>query len=260
LKNSLLVLTLIISFRIHSQDLKLVDSLVFQSEITCACANYKNEIFIGLASGEIVVTDPNGKINKRFSHPNTGPASHIDCANPLKVLVFFENAQTYLFMDRFAADPSYYQIDNDAALRVDFLTLAADQSIWMATSPDLWLTRKDLVHTSKLYQLTNLLQDDETLMGLFSLRNAVVLQTNRQFFYFNLAGQLIQSIPSQRWVNPMVNPSAIYFVEANKLVSTSLDGLSFLEIKAVSTYSRGLTLSDNKLILMTTNRVDYFIR
>jgi hypothetical protein len=193
------------------------DSLQLSSSVTCICQNFKKEIFLGLESGDIVKLDENGSLTQQFSYPNMSSVTSITCANPLKVMAFYRDNQNYLFLERFNSQPRMYEFSPDR--RIEFATLAPDQSFWLITTNDLQLVRMDIIGSEAiLYQLSNVLSGNDVLLDLINYENGIAILTNQHFFQFNLAGQLIHTYP-------LVSGSNTYEING-KVYAKNLDTFS----------------------------------
>jgi hypothetical protein len=191
MKHSLQIVFFLLTTTLHAQEVTQQDSITLDSDINCLCANLRNEIFVGQSNGEVVIISGDDRvITERFSYPNLGPVSKITCANPLKVFVFFEDTQRYIYLDRFSVRPTIYNVQEDLSQRIDFLELSADQSLWSISAPSLVLHRHFHSNVNEIYLLQSILTDDESILGLHAIGNQMLLQSDKNLYYFNIAGQL----------------------------------------------------------------------
>ena len=254
MKVSLLICSLFLKITLLSQSHTPLDTLSFGDEVSSLCGNLRSEIYVGLENGEIAKITPLGEIAEIFSYPNLGSISKINCANPLKVFVFFEDTQQYLFLDRFSVRPSLYNATSDLFERSDFLELAADQSVWSISSPGLELRRYMNNISTELYLLQSILSEDEDVLGLHSVGNEMILQTQNQLYIFNLAGQLLRSTIGFD-SNISTSQNDAYWITENNKELHSLAG-KFQESIAPG-YEKGIKL-DSALILSKKNQLFFY--
>lgn len=261
MKLSLFALICLIATPLLSQSLEKYDSLIFNEEITCLCVNVRQELFVGISSGEILKLSNEGETMEQFSYPNLGKPAKINCANPLKVFVFFEDTQRYLFIDRFTASPAIYEMQLESFKRAEYLSLAADQSLWSVTSPDLALNRHQQNTSQQLYLLSALIQPYEDIKNLLSIGNRILLQTSEKLYFFNLAGQLIQE-RLYAFGDISVARNKGYYIDPVELqLKPVTEDQNSKPVEIPTGYQSGVLLSKDKMVLVTENGLDfYFIR
>jgi hypothetical protein len=258
MKASLVVFFYFALFSVIGQTLTREDSLMFESEISCVCSNFRNELFFGLESGEIVKATHQGSILEKFSYPNTGTPTHITCSNPMKVFVFYEETQSYLLLERFAVAPKIYQLDTDMQRRVDHMIMTSDQSLWMVTSPDLMLHRRTENQSIGLYQLNAIINSDDKINGLYPLSKMVSLVSDQRIMYFNLAGQLISKLHRKPNSIALSHENSIFIIDSHRLVEYTVDDQYTYEIESSNSFDSGMRISDEQFILIKESQVAFY--
>lgn len=261
MKLNFFLIVLSFSYGLSAQQWIKSDSIVLDQSILCSCINVNDEIFLGTQSGVIIKSGLHGEIVQEFSYPNTGLPTQIDCANPLKVFVFFNETQSYLIIDRFTVSPKIYNLSSKPGERIEQATLAADQSIWSVSYPSISLSREDISGKSTLYFLTSLISEDETVSQLLALGKQIVLVTNKKLHYFNLAGQYLgnQVLSTPAIIQP--SKSNGYYLYDKKLYTISAIEPIAGPFNVDSNYQIGALINPDLCILINDNQGDfYFMR
>ena len=251
---SLYLCFLSLKLTIVSQTLTAIDTLSFQYNVSTLCGNLKSEVYVGLENGEIVKVSPLGKVIEIFSYPNLGAVAKINCANPLKIFVFFEDTQQFLFLDRFSVRPNLYNVTGDLFERTDYLELSADQSLWSISSPGLELRRSMDNISTELYLLQSILNEGEDALGLHSIGNQMIIQTQNKFYIFNLAGQFLNtSTGSESTIS--ISQNDAFWITDDKTKLYSL-GRGF-EGLITPGYDKGIKV-DSSLLLSKDNQLHFY--
>lgn len=243
-----------------AQGLEPSDSLQLQSKVSCLCQNFKKETYLGLSNGEILKINADGKIAQTFSYPNMSEVTHISCSNPLKIMAFYRDNQSYLLLERFNSNPRLYNITLDADKRIEFALQAPDQSLWTITTQSLELSRQDLAQSNQtLYLLTTLLIPNEEIIQFMESGNKIYLLTDLRILTFNIAGQLIEIQNIEKHCNPIIIGNHLIQQKKNAVSLFSLSDKKITEIFLRGYYQYFFELED-AIATITEDRIYYFPR
>ena len=250
MRTSHFFLTLFLSSFGFAQPYQSPDSLRLTGEVSCVCQNFKDETYLGLTSGEIIKLDHTGKIDQQFSYPNMSEVTHISCSNPLKIMSYHQDNQSYLLLERFNTNPRLYPITPNPNQRIEYATLAPDQSLWMITTLGMELIRRDVVGNEiLLYQLATLMDENENILGINDVGNQLVIRTDQQLMSFNLAGQLIGKYLLENSSNAYLLKESLFIPKKNGVTSYSIQGKMITEINLPKDYQWVIELKSTILLI-----------
>lgn len=100
-------------------------------------------VYIANDAGDVIQYDFNGNKVNTYSPDKPGIVTLIEAWAALRILVFYEDFQEYLFLDRFLNASPYYQIGRENVGFSTLLTLAEDNNLWLIDNETLNLIKFD---------------------------------------------------------------------------------------------------------------------
>ncbi len=208
--------------------------------------------------------DTAGKPVLNFSPPTRGRITAVDAWNPMKVLLFYEDRQELLLLDRFLRPITSTQLsDFTMAGVVRAATLASDDGFWLFDGTELTLRKLDMRNrTSVVETPLNLVLDNERfdVRLLREYQNMVyMLDANGGIFVFDNLGNYKKNLPHVGLSYLSFSGNELYFIKENKLHFQDLYSLQTrtLDLPAGKSYQSALVHA-NYLYLFTKNELEVY--
>ncbi len=90
----------------------LVGSHTLKDVVTTGDVSPFGEVFLGTASGRVVVLSEDGELTRDFSSMAYSAVTAIDAGNSLKTFLFYGDLNRFEFIDRFTAQPREYFVSD----------------------------------------------------------------------------------------------------------------------------------------------------
>lgn len=141
---SIIVFFLLISVKIHAQELSLIKKQTI-SNPTLISIDKKNQLFLANTAGDIIAYDANlNELNIRFSPQKMADISFLEANATVRVLVFYQELQNFLILDRFLNPTGEYTFENPDIFFVKIATIAYDNNIWLIDEGDFSLKKYEV--------------------------------------------------------------------------------------------------------------------
>ena len=200
-----------------------------------------------------------------FSPPERGRISTIGAWNPMKILLFYEDRQALLLLDRFLRPISSTNLrDINYEGIATAATLSADDSFWLFDETNLTLSKLDL----RLREVTvetplNLILDRERfdVRQLREYQNMLyLLDYNNGIYVFDNLGNYKKSIPFKGLEYMGFRGSELYFVQDGQLIfyDLYLSEKRSVALPEKEQYLAAL-VGDNQLYLFTRDKADVYL-
>lgn len=138
------IIVLMTFISLKAQDLTLLKTHNI-SNITKVSTNKKNHLFIAKTNGDIEVYDNDlKKTNIRFSPQRMAGISFLEASATVRILVFYQELQSFLILDRFLNPTGEYSFANPDVTFVKLATLANDNNIWLIDEGDFSLKKYEV--------------------------------------------------------------------------------------------------------------------
>ncbi|QCR25192.1 hypothetical protein C1N53_20280 [Pontibacter sp. SGAir0037] len=166
--------------------------------------------------------DPSGKPLLHFSPTTRGQIAAIEAWNPLKVLLFYEDRQEILLLDRFLRPITSTQLsDYNISGTVRAATQSSDDSFWLFNETELTLSKLDIRNRSVTVSTPlNLILDQANLdvRQLREYQNKVyMLDANGGVLVFDNLGNYTTKLPFTGLSYISFYGNELYFVKDNIL-------------------------------------------
>jgi hypothetical protein len=208
--------------------------------------------------------DSLGRPLDTFSPPTRGRISQMEAWNPMKILLFYEDRQEILLLDRFLRPISSTDLrDINYEGMAKAATLSSDDSFWLFDETNQTLSKLDL----RLRQLTvetplNLILDKARfdVRQMREYQNMVyMLDYNSGIYVFDNLGNYKRAIPLEGLAYIGFRGNELYFVQDGKLNFYNLytQQQRSLELPEGKSYITALA-GDRQLFLFTKKEVDVY--
>ena len=209
--------------------------------------------------------DPLGRPLDTFSPPMRGRISTIEAWNPMKMLLFYQDRQELVLLDRFMrpissislSDINYQGIAKAASL-------AADDGFWLFDETNVTLSKLDVRLRKPTVETTlNLILDKEhfDVRMLREYQNMVyLLDYNSGIFVFDNLGNYLKKIPYKGVSYIGFRNNELYFVQE--------DNLHFLDLYTLEEHTQSLPphkpylsaiVNDSRAFLFGTDAADVYV-
>lgn len=212
----------------------------------------------------LVRLDSLGRPIDTFSPPTRGRISNIEAWNPMKILLFYEDRQSLLLLDRFLRPISTTDLrDINYEGIAKAATLSSDDSFWLFDETNLTLSKLDL----RLRKVTvetplNLILDRERfdVRQLREYQNMLyLLDYNNGIYVFDNLGNYKKSIPFKGISYIGFRGNKLYFVQEGQLHFYDLytSEKQSVDLPQEKQYITALA-GDNHLYLFTKEEVSIY--
>lgn len=125
LKISLLGLILIFSVNLFAQT-----TLVAIESPVLVSTDKEGNIYLALENGAIDKYSLDGELLNHFSPEQLAEATLIEAWNPLRIFVFYQDFQEYVFLDRFLTSANRFSL-NHISSYIGMATVSLDNNLWV---------------------------------------------------------------------------------------------------------------------------------
>jgi hypothetical protein len=243
--------------------LKYSHSIPIGSPTTIA-ADRNGNIYLLDPSHNLLRLDSLGLPRATFSPPTRGRISTVDASNPLKLLLFYQDRQSLLLLDRFLHPigditlTDYTYTGNAGAA-----ALTSDDGIWLFKETDFTLGKLDLRLRKMVVETPlNLILDRERFQvtGLREYQNMVyLLDVNGGIYVFDNLGNYKQKLPFSGIAHMGFIGNELYFIKDGNLHFYDLYKLRerVLPLPKPNIYRTAL-VGKNHLYLFTGKAMDVY--
>ena len=142
-----------------SQNLQLITKIPIKPPRAISI-DRKDMLYIADNQGDIKRYNAQGELQQVFSPSKIGNISIIEAWTSLRILVFYEEYQEYVILDRFLNQTSSYTFTPEHIGFAKTISLAADNRIWLFDNTDFSLKKYDpILQTNILITSLDLLLD-----------------------------------------------------------------------------------------------------
>lgn len=245
---------------VQTVTLKYSHSIAATSPTTISKDRNGNLYFLS-PSRSLLRVDSLGNPLGTFSPPTRGRIASIDAWNPMKILLFYEDRQELLLLDRFLRP-----IGNTTLQDINYrgtakaAALASDDGFWLFDETNLTLSKLDMqLRKVTIETPLNLILDKErfNVKQLREYQNMVYLLDANGIFVFDNLGNYKRklSIAGVNYIN--FQKDELYFVKDGKLHFVNLYTSERRTVQLPKPYLTGL-VSDSSLYLFTARQLDYY--
>ena len=224
----------------------------------------KDNIYIANDAGDVLQFDINGNRINTYSPDKPGVVTLIEAWAALRILIFYQDFQEYLFLDRFLNASPYYQIDHENVGFSSLLTLAEDNNLWLIDNENLNLVKFDITTNQVLINtsLNNyILMEGNDLNFIRAYQQQVFINdAGNGILVFDNFGNYVKKLPVKGLDYFNFHQDELYYVYGDAIHFINLYSLRerTIPLGAEKQY-HSVLLIDNKAFLAGENTIDIFM-
>jgi hypothetical protein len=212
--------------------------------------------------GNIYVLTDNNKLKKLNSNGDSlstfnevkkfGTVSAIDLSNPLKVLLFYKNFSTAVFLDRQLSFRNSINFKQLNIFKTKIITTSYDNNIWLFDEQDFKLKKINSsgVVLSQTSDMRQLFTEAPIPTTIIDNDNSVYLyDAQKGFFIFDYYGSIKQQIALRDWKNIAVSNNTIFGITGDTLNSYEI------KTQVQKKYSLPNFFRDSKNIIVQNGKI-----
>lgn len=189
-----------------------------------------DNIYVITSSNQLKKINANGDSAGIFNDVKQfGNPSLIDVNNPLKILVYYKNFSTVVILDRFLTFRSSINFRKTNIFKVNCITTAYDNNIWIFNEQDFTLTKinDDGTVISKTNDFRQIFDKAPTPSTMYDNEGYIYLYDPVEgFFIFDYYGSLKNSYPFLNWTNIAITNNYLYGFTNNTIQTYTLRTLT----------------------------------
>ena len=89
------------------------------------------QLYLLIGDNDLQKYDVNGTLLCRFNENNLGPISYVDVSNPFRILVYYDDYTTVIFLDRTLSEIQRNDLSDLDLPQVEALGTASDNNLWL---------------------------------------------------------------------------------------------------------------------------------
>jgi hypothetical protein len=181
-----------------AQQLQLLQSLPMQQPQAISIDRL-GQVYVADLKNNLHKYSPRGELLFTFSPPTPGRLTSLEAWNPVKTLLFYQDRQQLLFLDRFLTPLSTIRLSDLSDGLVRLATLAQDDQLWVLNESDFSLQKIDPRYPdarlqTSLNQLLNADTYDFRLLREYQ-NNLYLLDANSGIYLFDNMGNFKKKLP-----------------------------------------------------------------
>ena len=216
-----------------------------------------NNIYLVDDRGGIDKYDSDIKLVLQYSPQQLAEISLIEAWNPLKVFIFYQDFQEYIFLDRFLTATSRFNV-REFSNYTRAATISADNNVWLLDYADFSLKKYDVI----LNQITIatslsqvLSQDDNDIRYLREYQNLLFLADfHHGIFVFDNLGNYLRKIETDSVEYFNFKGNNLYYLKDNSIELVDIYTLTEKKIELKNTPLFAF-FYDNKLLTLTESKI-----
>lgn len=233
---------------VQAQQLQLIDSLQIAEPLSVSMDRLGN-FYVVTKNGTIKKYNSRNQFENDFSPQKVGRPSLIEAWNPLRLFVFYEGLQEYLFLDRFMTSANRFNV-REITDYAGLVTVSADNNLWLIDLTEFGLKKFNTTFNQVTISTPfDLLLDPERydISHIREYQNLVFVSDRESgILIFDNLGNYLRKLPYKKVAYFNFHESMIYFVEGGhfKLIDIYTGETSTYPAPAQSAYS----LYDGKIV------------
>ena len=221
------------------------------------------QVYVADKNNILYKLDARGKRLQTYSPPQAGQLRAVEAWNPIKTLLFYEDRQQVVLLDRFLAPLAQIRLaDLDQGL-IRLATLASDDQLWVLNESDFSLSKIDPRYpdarlSSRLNQILPRTAHDFRLLREYQ-HHLYLLDRNSGLYIFDNMGSYKKKLPLTGLSSLGFQGDEAYYLRDGQLVFFNLYSLqeSTYPLPAGKTYLQVLA-SANTLYLFSGTQLDIY--
>lgn len=204
---------------------------------------------------------PDGELLYQFNENGLGQISYIDISNPFRILLYFDDYATVIFLDRTLSEIQRHDLSELDIPQVQALGTASDNNIWVFDNNSYTLKKVDsqnqvVVESTDLSLLLSEALDPNRLL---EVETRVYLNSpNLGILVFDVFGNYIKTINIPKLDYFQLYEGQIFYVEDKKFKTYHLLSFQTKEIKlpVIEDNLEQLCIAQEHLYIKYPNKID----
>lgn len=247
---------------LYAQKIHLVDSVTIDFP-TAASIDKTGSLYISNREGEVRKYSSFGKELTTFIPQQPSAIGSLDAWQMLRVFVFYDKSQQYIFLDRFlnASQPHFLK-DLTPGIATH-ATIGEDNSLWLINVTSLTLEKYDLRTGSQLVNtpLQMFLEQDFQFFTIKIYQNKVFISMGKQgMLVFDAFGNFVQKLPLDNITNFDFCDDGLYHINQNQIHYYNLYTFQERTMTYPVFIKPQYILAHTDKIILITERMIYFFR
>lgn len=234
---------------------------IIETEIDYFTTDNLGNIYI-IKGEELIKYDPNGNLLQRHSNKKLGKVYSVDVSNPLKILLFYKDFSTIVFLDNMLAQYGNPINLNDLQLEQASLSCSShNNSIWVYDPISFQLIRLDQ-HLNVIQQTGNLVQQ----LG-HEINPDFILEYNNWMYLnnpetgilvFDIYGTYLKTIPIKGIKEFQVMDNLLIYFKEKELFGFHLKSFENSKINLPETVVISARLGSEKILIQNPTGVSIY--
>lgn len=255
------LLFFLVSFGIQGQVLKKTGSfnLPFEPEL----ASIDQQCYLYFASKEGVIEKYNrqGELEYHYSPQKKARPTLMEAWQGLRVFVYYQAFQEYLFLNRFLVDSERFNLQRfDISQFSGLTTISGDNNLWLIDSNTLKLSKIDLESGETLLQnQLSLTLSSSSFKPMFirEYQNLLFISDeNNGIFVFDNLGNFIETISGIKTSFFTFNKNNLVLTESNSILLIDIYSKTKREISTADLSYEKVFMENNQFFALSDKRVD----
>ncbi|MFY0625196.1 MAG: hypothetical protein JXR07_02795 [Reichenbachiella sp.] len=214
-------------------------------------------IYLSTENGDIKKYNDKGSLLAEYSSSASSKVHQLAAISQLKVLVFYENLQEYVILDRYLRSPARYSIQEFEIGFVSEIAANFQQNVWVVDRSDFTLKMLDvnrnmIVEKKSLARILN--QNEAEISSLIIHQNRLYLtDAHNKVYIFDSIGNFEMSIVPVNNGNFQFYQDYTYYVNQDDLILKNLYNESETSVELPLQKMEKILFNDQRLVHFTSN-------
>ena len=200
------------------------DSLVIAG-ISYASRDARGALYIGTQSGDVIKVRENLQTDILFSPPRPANVALLDASNSLRIFVFYDDLQEFIYLDRFLTETARYSLEGFTTF-ANLATPSLDNNIWIFDQQQFLISKFNPLTRAITLSIPlerSLPAGNYKIESMVEYQNQLFLaDSNKGILIFDNLGNYIDLLPISQ-----LQHMSFY---KNSLVASIPDGLMIIDI------------------------------
>jgi hypothetical protein len=222
------------------------------------------QVYVADNQSNLFKFSPQGKLLFTYSPAQRGRLAVVEAWNPVKILLFYEDRQQILLLDRFLTPITTIRLNDLSTGLIRLATLGSDDQFWIFNESDFTLSKVDPRYPdsrlqTNLNQILNNAPYDFRLLREYQ-NNVYLVDRNTGIYIFDNMGNYRKHLPVKGMSSLGFKGDEGYYLQDNQLVFFNLytHQQRTLPLPAGKSYQQVL-IGDKTAYLFTGTHLDIYL-
>ncbi|WP_420385720.1 hypothetical protein [Roseivirga sp.] len=249
------------SFLAQAQQIKSKGSFKLSFEPVAASIDRQGYLYFASDEGVIEKYNQSGELQYHFSPRKKARPSLLEAWQGLRVFVYYQGFQEYLFLNRFLTESERYNLQRFNLSQFNGIaTLSADNNLWLIDSNSLTLIKLDLQSGEKL--LDNVLSLSLNTSGIDPLfmreyQNLLFISDAKNgLLVFDNLGNYVETLTEDSPSFFSFSRNEIIYTQKQNMILMDIYSKTKREISTADLSYEIVFMENNQVFALSGNRVD----